>query len=263
MAIGGGNQKRKGGKKGSKKKAVDTFSRKEWYDVKAPSKMFNSQDIGKTCANKSQGIKLASDSLKDRVFQVSLADLMNGEEDYYWRKLKLQVQDIRGKECLTDFDGMDVTRDFICALIRKWHSTITAFVDAKTKDGFTIRVFLYTFTRKHAGHRADATCYAKTNQIRSIRAVMQSEIKNFCAQNEMHQIVKKMTNENVAKDIEKKIRLIYPVQMTLISKVKVLKKPPFDQSRLLALHSVSSGSTASAALSKTTRETNLLQVEAE
>merc|ERR1711967_57688 len=207
----------------------------------------------------SQGIKLASDSLKDRVFQVSLADLMNGEEDYYWRKLKLQVQDIRGKECLTDFDGMDVTCDFI----RKWHSTITAFVDAKTKDGFTIRVFLYTFTRKHAGHRADATCYAKTNQIRSIRAVMQSEIKNFCAQNEMHQIVKKMTNENVAKDIEKKIRLIYPVQMTLISKVKVLKKPPFDQSRLLALHSVSSGSTASAALSKTTRETNLLQVEAE
>uniref|UniRef100_A0A8C0WKU9 40S ribosomal protein S3a n=1 Tax=Castor canadensis TaxID=51338 RepID=A0A8C0WKU9_CASCN len=66
----------KGGKKGAKKKVVDPFSKKDWYDVNALA-MFNIRNIGKMLVTRTQGTKIASDGLKDCVFEVSLADLQN------------------------------------------------------------------------------------------------------------------------------------------------------------------------------------------
>eukprot|EP00915_Cephaloidophora_sp_WS-2016_P000983 GHVH01001300.1.p1 GENE.GHVH01001300.1~~GHVH01001300.1.p1 ORF type:complete len:278 (+),score=49.78 GHVH01001300.1:56-835(+) len=258
MAVG--KSKRKGGKKGGKKKTVDTFARKEWYDVRAPTKIFSSSEVGKTCVNKTQGIKLASDSLKGRIFETNLADLSNNEEELHYRKLRLQVQEIRDRDCLTDFVGMDVTRDSLCALIRKWHSTIQAYVDCKTKDGFVIRLFIYSFTQK-VSRRDEATCYAKSNQIRAVRAIIQSEMKALCLQFDMAALVKKLCSDQVPRDVQKKCRAIIPLQWTLIAKVKVLKKPAFDMTRLLALHSVSGNANASVA--KNNKESNLLEVQAE
>ena len=43
MAVG--KNSNKAGKKGGKKKAVDPFSRKEWYDIRAPS-MFTNRNVG-------------------------------------------------------------------------------------------------------------------------------------------------------------------------------------------------------------------------
>uniref|UniRef100_A0A2I2Y9H1 Ribosomal protein S3A n=1 Tax=Gorilla gorilla gorilla TaxID=9595 RepID=A0A2I2Y9H1_GORGO len=80
----------KGGKKGAKKKVVDPFSKKDWYDVKAPA-MFNIRNIGKTLVTRTQGTKIASDGLKSRVFEVSLADLQNDEVAF--RKFKLITED--------------------------------------------------------------------------------------------------------------------------------------------------------------------------
>ncbi len=45
------------GKKGGKKKAVDPFSKKDWYDVKAPS-MFAVRTVGKTLVTRTQGTKV-------------------------------------------------------------------------------------------------------------------------------------------------------------------------------------------------------------
>jgi hypothetical protein len=53
---------------------VDPFSKKDWYDVKAPS-VFAVRNVGKTLVTRTQGTKIASDGLKGRVFETSLADL--------------------------------------------------------------------------------------------------------------------------------------------------------------------------------------------
>ena len=62
MAVGKNKGLSKGGKKGAKKKIVDPFTRKEWYDVKAPS-MFNVRNIGKTLVNRTQVSPLTAISL--------------------------------------------------------------------------------------------------------------------------------------------------------------------------------------------------------
>lgn len=51
MAVG---KSKKIIKKGTKKKVIDPFTRKEWYDVKAPA-MFTNRNIGKTLVNRTQG----------------------------------------------------------------------------------------------------------------------------------------------------------------------------------------------------------------
>ena len=51
------------------------------------------------------GTKIASDGFKEHVFEASLADLQNDEVAF--SKFKLIVEDIQGKNCLTNFHSME------------------------------------------------------------------------------------------------------------------------------------------------------------
>lgn len=111
MAVGKNKGLAKGGKKGSKKKVIDPFSRKDWYDIKAPN-VFTNRQVGKTLVNRTQGTKIASEGLKHRVFEVSLADLQNDTDaERSFRKFRLIAEDVQGSHVLTNFHGMDLTTD--------------------------------------------------------------------------------------------------------------------------------------------------------
>jgi len=145
MAVGK-NKRLSKGKKGLKKKVQDPFTRKDWYGIKAPS-MFAHRDVGKTFVNRSTGLKNANDALKGRVFEVSLADLQK-DEDHAFRKIKLRVDEVKGKNCLTNFHGLDFTSDKLRSLVRKWQTLIEANVTVKTTDDYLLRLFAIAFTKR-------------------------------------------------------------------------------------------------------------------
>jgi len=126
MAVGK-NKRRP--KKGAKRKIVDTFSRKEWYDIRAPS-LFKKQYIGKTMVNQTSGKVLAQDGLMGRVFSISLGDL-NTDEERQYRSISLIAEQVQGNTILTNFHGMTFTSDKIKSLIRKWQTLIEGHVDVK------------------------------------------------------------------------------------------------------------------------------------
>jgi small subunit ribosomal protein S3Ae len=231
MAIG--KNKKLGKKKGAKKKVQDPFLRKEWYDVKAPAP-FAVRYIGKTCVTRTTGTRIATDYLKGRVVESSLADLNNTQDA--WRKIKLCVEDIEGRNCLTNFHGLDMTRDKLCQYIRKWQTLIDAHCEVKTNDGYVLRVFVTAFTGRQTT-QARKTSYAQHQQIKLIRKKIVEILTKEAAQSNLVDLVAKLNHvDQFPKLITKACQFIYPLSAAVIRKVKTLKKPKFDITKLNELH---------------------------
>jgi len=233
MAVGK-NKKLGKARKGSRKKASDPFSKKEWYDVRAPS-VFPTKTIGKTIVTKTSGTKVARDSLLGRLFEVSLGDLKQDGEDEAFRKFLLRVEEVNGMNCLTQFHGMDLTTDKLRSLVRKWQTLIEAHADVKTSDGYSLRLFCIGFTKKRQNQNRK-TSYAQSSQVRQIRKKMVDIMTREASAVELNQVVEKLMNEIIGKEIEKHTQSIYPLQNVLIRKVKVLRSPKVDISKLMEMH---------------------------
>jgi small subunit ribosomal protein S3Ae len=232
MAVGK-NKRLTKSKKGSRKKAVDPFLKKEWYKLIAPS-IFANKECGRTIVTKTQGTKIASEGLKGRVIELSLGDLNTNEEVSY-RKIKLCVEDVQGYNCLMNFHGMDMTRDKLCSLIKKKQSIIEGTVDVRTTDGYIVRMFCIAFTKPQDGQHK-VTCYAQSTKIRAIRAKMVAHMSELGGKGDLKTLVKELISGNAGDEIIKDCASIFPIKDCHIRKVKVLKKPKFDVTALMEWH---------------------------
>ncbi|KAH8968043.1 hypothetical protein BDL97_03G108900 [Sphagnum fallax] len=152
---------------------------------------------------------LSQEPKEPRVFEVSLADLQQ-DEDQAFRKIKLRAEDVQGR------NGMDFTTDKLWSLVPKWQSLIESHVDVKATDNYMPRIFCIGFTKKRP-NQIKHTCYAQSSQIRQ-------------------ELVAKFILEVIGKEIEKATSGIYPLQNTYICKLKILKAPKFDLTKLMEVH---------------------------
>merc|ERR1712033_16335 len=207
-------------------------TKKEWYKVKAPS-VFKNRTIGQTLVTRSAGTKLAADGLRGRVYEVNQADL-HGDESTY-RKFRLVCEEVQGDHCLTNFHGMELTRDKQCAMIKKWQTKIEAHVDVTSTDGYKLRLFCVGFTEKRQ-NQVKKTTYAQSTQVRVIRKKMMDIMRREVQTSDIRQVVAKLLPDSIATDITKAAASTYPLHEVHVRKVKVLKKPRFDVSKLLEMH---------------------------
>lgn len=194
---------------------------------------FNVRNIGKTPVTRTIGTKIASDGLKGRVFEMAQADLNNDEVAF--RKFKLIVEDVQGRNCVTNFHGMSMTTDKLRSLVKKWQTCIEAHIDVKTSDGYLLRFFAIGFTKKRPNSNKK-TAYAKATQVRAIRKKMVGIITREVSTKDLKEVVTKLLPDSMGADIDKACQSIYPLHDCYIRKVKVLKKPKFDVHKLMEMH---------------------------
>jgi len=222
-----------------KKKQADVFLKKEWYVVKVPKYFSNQKNlwrIGYTPAKKAGARK----QLDNRTFIMNLGDLQddwkqNAITEYNFKKYKFVTEEIFGNLILTQWHGMEITRDKRCSLIRKRHSMIRCTVDAKTTDGYVLRVMALAFTARQQG-QVKKNAYAKHSQERIMRAHMRDVIRNHISSETLEGVVTKLNDDVIGKDILKSCKLIYPLKDSLVEKVKVLRKPKREVARMMELH---------------------------
>merc|ERR1711862_689969 len=112
---------------------------------------------------------------------------------------------------------------------------IEAHADVKTTDGYLVRMFVIAFTKRRPD-QIKTNCFAQSAQIRKIRHRMVEIMQAEAGKVQLREFVKKLIAESIGKEIEKQTQGIFPLKDVLIRKVKILKKPKFDITKLMELH---------------------------
>merc|ERR1712184_126402 len=134
-----------------------------------------------------------------------------------------------------DLAEIYLTTDKLRSMVKKWQTLIEAHVDVKTTDGYLLRVFCIGFTQKQQ-QSTKKHCYAQSQQIRQIRKKMVDIITREVSTVDLKEVVNKLIPDSMSMDIQKACQGIYPLHDVHIRKVKVLKRPRFDLSKLMELH---------------------------
>jgi small subunit ribosomal protein S3Ae len=236
MAVGKNKRISKGGKRGSKKKIQEPMTRKEWYDVVAPAG-FENRQFAKTICNKTQGLKIAADNLRGRVYEVNHADLAGGAatKDQPFRNVKFEVQEVTGRNLLTQFHSLALTTDKLRSLVRKWCTLIEAPIEAKTADGYVFRLFVIAFTRK-ARNQLSKNCYSKTRLEKWTRQRMAKIAQARLSTLTINEATKIILNDVLVDELSKKCNAILPLRDVKFAKVKVIRTPKFEAVKLYEAH---------------------------
>lgn len=163
------------------------------------------------------------------------ADLAPNQDNFAWRKISLVVDETRGRDALCSFYGVDMTRDQLCALIKKRKTLIEGVQDCRSADGYVVRVFSIAFTRESTNQKKK-TNYALSSQQKEIRRRMNEVIAKEIAKANSTQIFNLFTSEVVEKKITREVNAIYPVKNVRVRKIKVIQRPKVDNARLAELH---------------------------
>jgi small subunit ribosomal protein S3Ae len=184
---------------------ADKWQEKQWYTIRAPS-IFNDAEIGETLADEEE-------KLEDRVAEATLQDV-TGDFSKQHVKCYFRIRGTRGTDAVTTFDGHDLTSDYVRRLVRRSHSKIDVVHDITTADGFTVRLKPMIVSERR-------TQKAQQQEIRS-RAV---DVLEEAAETEFNDLVLKVLEGDVAKEIYDRARKILPLKRVEIRKSEVISEP--------------------------------------
>lgn len=105
------NQKRK-------KNEKHTFAKKEWFQLISPAAVKKTVPIGWTCCKRPTGTERVQDFLNGRIAEMCYGDITQDVKDIP-KKIKLIVEEVNGKSCVTSFYGFELMRDVVMDKLKK------------------------------------------------------------------------------------------------------------------------------------------------
>lgn len=190
--------------KAATRKVKDRWKAKEWYKIYAP-KMFNEMQIGETPS-------ADPSSLIGRTTEVTVHDL-TGDFSKMHIKLKFKINEVNGFDARTIFVGQDLTSDYVRRLTRRRRTKTDHVVDARTKDGYLVRIKPMSVTEKRI----------QSSQETAIRAIMTETIQKLAADMTMTDLVKAIISGDLAKELAKASKVVVPIKRMEIRRTEVLE----------------------------------------
>jgi len=181
---------------------VEGWKAKKWYWVYVPE-AFGRTEIGDTITNDPA-------NLVGRVMTATLGEIL---QDYSKShiKMRFKVANVAGDAAYTEFVGHEVTRDYLRSLVKRRASRIDAVLPVMTKDGKRVRVTVTCLTISRAN----------MSQVHAIRQAIAQYVTTRAAASDMESFVKDIMTGDVARDLFKITKTIYPIRRIEITKTRV------------------------------------------
>jgi small subunit ribosomal protein S3Ae len=187
------------------KRRVEGWKSKSWYKVYTPE-AFDKIFIGDTISGDSE-------NLTGRVMQTTLGEMINDYSKQH-TKMRFKIANVAGDAAYTEFIGHEVTKDYMRALVKRRTSRIDSLILVTTKDGKKVRLTITCLTLSRAN----------LGQAHSIRATISEQIMAKAAATEFETLMKEIVLGDVARDLFKAVKTIYPVRRVEIIKSKLEEK---------------------------------------
>ena len=184
-------------------KVKDKWKNKVWYRLHAPS-MFNYTIMAHTPADNPEFVN-------GRVAEVPLEKLTR---DYNQKNfmVKFRVNETRGNNAFTSFDGHRLTSDYKRALTRRKNSRIDCNFVIKLDDEVQIRIKPIIMVDKRI----------KKSQERVLRAITHKNIEKTLTKLTLAETLKKIYSGELNKEISTKLKTTYPTKRVEMSKIEVM-----------------------------------------
>lgn len=193
-------------KRKSRRKAIDTWKSKLWYELVAP-KTFKEMYLGSIPSGDPR-------TVNGRLIEVLLYDITNNFR-HTNTKLTFKVTEMTGEKCLTRLQGMELTRDYIRSQIHRGSSRVDGIFNYTTADGFMYRVSTFVITRRRA----------KRSQKKTIRKIIYQVLSEFAKNMPHDRFVRGIIFGKFASNVSRIAKTIYPLKECQIRKIKVVKMP--------------------------------------
>ena len=184
-------------------KVKDKWKSKVWYRLHAPS-MFNYTIMAHTPADNPEFVN-------GRVTEVPLEKLTG---DYTQKNfmIKFRVNETRGNNAFTSFDGHRLTSDYKRALTRRRNSRIDCNFVLKLDDGVQIRIKPIIMVDKRI----------KKSQEKVLRALAHETIEKSLTKLSLSEALKKIYSGDLSKEAAATLKSTYPTKRVEISKINVM-----------------------------------------
>jgi len=187
------------------RKAKEKWKTKAWFKVLAPE-MFGGGEIAETPADEPT-------KMIGRIVPVSLHEL-TGDFSKSHIKMTFIINNLRGNEATTVYQGHTLTSDYVRRMTRRKHSKMDGVYDVQTRDGYVVRIKSMAITEKRI----------QTAQEKLLRKLTGDTITKLGSSSTLAELVKAVISGELAKSIFKACKPIYPIKRVDISKSRILRR---------------------------------------
>jgi small subunit ribosomal protein S3Ae len=174
-----------------------------WYRLHAPS-MFNYAIMAHTPADNPEVVN-------GRVTEVPLEQL-TGDFSQKNFMVKFRVNETRGNNAFTSFDGHRLTSDYKRALTRRRNSRIDCNFVVNLQDDVVIRIKPIIMVDKRV----------KKSQEKMLRSVTHNYIQENLSKLSISETLKKIYSGDLSKEVASILKATYPTKRVEISKINVM-----------------------------------------
>jgi len=187
-------------------KSQKKWKGKDWFAILAP-RMFNEMHLAETPTTDPA-------TLVGRNLEIGVSELL-GQPAKYYMKLVFKITDVDSRNAYTRFNGYSTTREHLYRVVRKHAQKVQSIDIFDTKDGWKLQITSIAILNRNTD----------SNIQKKVRQIMVAHIEESAKKLGTDDLVKRILEGTLQRDIRKLGSKVYPVRFCEIAKIEVMKAP--------------------------------------